>query len=189
MFAFLRELVKGKKMPSASQADLSVFFLDEPQRYVRFKHACIGDYSFHEIDPGATLSGCSCGDFRKFGFPCHHMYKVALDSGVYDNLFCGHEELIARIETLSPSAFAMFGEALYGGYYEGTHSLKFLKRYKTPIVESGLVEVVSEKEYVYSESVRENLYFVIHYVMSDDRFREKRFTKEAWAEIKGFDKR
>lgn len=148
MFAFLRELVRSKKMPPASQVDLSVFFLDEPQRYVRFKHACIGDYYSEHENVTTTLSSCSCADFKKTGLPCWHMYKVALGSGVYDDLFRGHEELIGRIETLSPSAFAMFGEALYGGYYEGSHSLKFFKRYKTPIVESGLVEVVGENEYV-----------------------------------------
>lgn len=172
MFGFLEKL---KKTSAASNkppemVDLSVYFMDEPYRYVRFKHACMGDYSWGNERP--TLSGCSCGDFKKTGLPCWHMYKFALDSGVYNELFQGHEELIKRIESLSPAAFSQFANELYIGGIDTPRKISGLGRYANVIAKAGLISINGDK-FTFSEEVASNQYFVIHYVMSDTRFKRK----------------
>lgn len=184
MFNFFKA-AKGEKettikVTQSSKEDFDVYFLNNYQRYARFKHACIGDSTWGNAKP--TLTSCTCGDFKKTGLPCFHMYTIAISDGVYDNIFGGHDDLVSQMESLSPSAFAKFGEMLYAGYYEGPHRLSDLGRYKGPIIDSGLISVESD-EFFYSEDVKANLYFVIHYIMSDERFRKTRFTAQAWAEM------
>ena len=169
MFGWL--LKRKKEAVEPTPVDLSVYFQDEPDRYAQFKHACIGDYGLGGNEP--TLSGCTCRQFQKTGLPCHHMYKVALDAGIYDNLFAGHDGLIEKLESLSSTAFSKFGERLYSGGLENPWPLSHLGRYSKQIADAGLIEV-NGSNFLVSGEVCANLYFVIHYIMGDARFQRYR---------------
>jgi len=160
LFGFMR-----KKSAPAPSVDLSVFFDGGtyPQDFVRYKHACIGD--FRRDGEAVTLSGCTCSDYQKWGRPCSHMFALALDSGVYAAAFSGHENLEAAIGSLSGMAMKQLAAALYSGRYGDVHSVKELGRYLRPIEAAGLA-CVDGDSFVWSDEVQSNLYFVLHYLYS-----------------------
>lgn len=151
--------------------DPAMYFVDDPQRYVRFKRACLGDYSFGNEE--TSLVGCSCPDFRKTLLPCWHMYFLALKSGIYDDLFRSDScaDLDRRLSSLSYEAFVRLGVILYYGFCEKGASIKNLKRSKNELANSGLV-LISEDgtSFSLSDAVLKNRYFVIWRIMSDERF-------------------
>lgn len=61
-----------------------------------------------------TMAGCDCEDYKKNKLPCVHMYKLALEYGMYKDI--QKRGFDGKLAGLSDEAFAYFESAMYGGY-------------------------------------------------------------------------
>lgn len=137
--------------------------LSDYQRFNRFKRACLGNITGV---PGTTLSGCSCGDYLKFGQPCSHMYALALERGMYREAFSGHDELRSALLSVSKSAAWKLGEVIYGGWCEKWKPVSSLKRFAGPLSKAGLV-VIDGGRMRLSDAVLHDLPFVYYFIVRE----------------------
>lgn len=141
---------------------LNQYFDSSYNNLVQFKHACLGDYAGR--GEKTTLSKCSCAYHKKTGLPCWHMYKKAIDSGLYENVFNNGKYLIPAFEALSSGASKKFKDVLYLGYYDDVHPFSELGRFASPLIASGLI-ASDQDGFRYSDDVKNNIYFVLNYFM------------------------
>ena len=59
-----------------------------------------------------TMAGCDCEDYKKHKLPCVHMYKLALEYGIYKDV--QKRGFADKLAGLSDEAFAYFESAMYG---------------------------------------------------------------------------
>lgn len=160
------------------------------------KHAVIGDkIEKCEIEKGflkfkgtmtdrhtnevhkCTLAGCDCGEFKKHKLPCVHMYKLALEYGIYkDFQKRGFSEKLA---SLQDDAFAYFESAMYGGYYNEERDIetgsweKATEKIKHALKRENLLEF-HRGYFVFSETVQKEIIGYIIATFSDPRSKKRR---------------
>lgn len=157
----------------------------------RYKHAVIGDgMSKFEVKKfptlhikavannkadayKATLEKCNCPDFKKHGIPCVHMYALALQAGIYEEIIRADAHIGMVIKKLSDKAFKYFSEKLYGGYYSEFHKEKSQKKILEELQAENLIRIESEGFY-FSDMVNEKIKSVIYYTFSDDRYKAQK---------------
>lgn len=165
-----------------------LFFDTSHEQLVRWKHAVIGDYipkfkvgkfpSLHIsawMNNGATvrhatLKKCDCPDFQKTKKPCTHMYKLALEAGIYEPLFIEQVTWKQRIKNLSDKAFKIFAEEIYAGYYSEIHKAKIPQKYLEELERENLAEK-QEQGFQFTEDVKREIISVIYYTFSDTRYK------------------
>lgn len=135
--------------------------LSDYQRFNRFKRACLGNFTRAQ---STTLQSCDCGDFKKYGLPCVHMYDLALSSGTYDREFANHPELSAKLSSVSKAAGNALADAIYNGYkIDEWKPIKIFGRYANPLLRSGLI-IKDGYQVKLSGEVLENLPFTYWYI-------------------------
>lgn len=65
-----------KRQKSAKKAECTPISIDESEQYGTFS----GSHGLYD----ATLSECTCGDFRHRHKPCKHMYRLASELGLFN---------------------------------------------------------------------------------------------------------
>lgn len=146
----------------------SDFLNPDYRNIVQFKHACLGDAS--RGSDKSTLYNCTCGYFKKFKLPCMHMYRLALENGIFDELFAEGRFLDTAIDSLSKGATCTLAFKLYYGFYEDSHPFSSLKnkRFNNALLKSGLIVLDSQNPncFRYSKDVQENIYYVMYRFMT-----------------------
>lgn len=124
-----------------------------------------------------TIAGCDCDEYKKHKLPCVHMYKLALEYGMYKDL--QKRGFSGKIAGLSNEAFAYFESAMYGGYYdkerdieEGSYE-KLTEKIKHELKRESLLEF-HRGYFVFTENVQHEIIGYILAVFSDPRSRERR---------------
>ena len=165
----------------------------------KLKHAVIGDkIEKCEIEKGflkfngimtdkyigeihkCTIAGCDCEEFKKHKLPCVHMYKLALEYGIYKDF--QKRGFASKIAGLQDDVFNYFESAMYGGYYElerdidecSTHALT--DKIKHALKRENLLEFDCGY-FVFTEHVQNEIIGYIIATFSDPRSRAKRTEK------------
>lgn len=161
------------------------YFNPHHEQMVQWKHAVIGDkISKFKISKllglhakittsggttyRVTLENCECSMFQKNQKPCVHMMKLALETGIYDEI---KDVAMEKIRSLSDRAFLCFSDFLYYGYYEEKHKAeKYPQKIFREISEQNLIEF-NNPEFEYSNFTKENIIAVIYATFSDPRYK------------------
>lgn len=160
------------------------------------KHAVIGDkIEKCEIEKGflkfkgtmtdmytgeihkCTIAGCDCDGFKKRNLPCVHMYKLALEYGMYKEY--QRRGFSEKIAGLQDDVFEYFESAMYGGYYDLERDIeegsivKVTDKIKHALKRENLLEF-HRGYFVFTETVQRDIIGYIIATFSDPRSRQIR---------------
>lgn len=124
-----------------------------------------------------TMAGCDCEDYKKHKLPCVHMYKLALEYGIYKDV--QKRGFADKLAGLSDEAFAYFESAMYGGYYDIERDIeegsleKLTQKIKSELSREGLLEF-HRGYFVFTNHVQSEIIGYILATFSDPRSIERR---------------
>lgn len=124
-----------------------------------------------------TMAGCDCEDYKKNKLPCVHMYKLALEYGMYKDI--QKRGFAGKLAGLSDEAFAYFESAMYGGYYDKERDIedgsweKITQKIKSELSREGLLEF-HRGYFVFTNHVQNEIIGYILATFSDPRSIERR---------------
>lgn len=124
-----------------------------------------------------TMTGCDCEDYKKHKLPCVHMYKLALEYGIYKDV--QKRGFADKLAGLSDEAFAYFESAMYGGYYDIERDIeegsleKLTQKIKSELSREGLLEF-HRGYFVFTNHVQSEIIGYILATFSDPRSIERR---------------
>ena len=118
-----------KRIASAKKADTSPSSIDRDTQTGIFPGSGKKPYT-------TSLTRCTCGFFHSKGLPCKHMYRLAMELGIFDgdyqsginkniieaNMF-SLREAVGEIEKLPENCQRVIQKLIRGANYEGTASI------------------------------------------------------------------
>lgn len=190
LFGFGKSGQGGRK--AAHPLDLaSLYLTNDSQTLARLRHAILGDWNFSfEIrqtpEPAgtfrtvrmsetvyhATLRKCDCGDSDEAGKPirpCQHMYRLALETGRFEEMVAS-PEIEALVRGMRDPLFNTFRNIVFGGFYESARKWTGSKKTHDELTSMGLICDVGD-QWRFTDYFLQNAAALNYYVCIDSRGR------------------
>ena len=184
----LFDFIKNMGAPSA---DLKRLYLTNDSRTLaRLRHAIWGDWNFSfeiaqvggmpqgtfrshrqsENVRHVTLSKCDCGDSTEDGkpiVPCQHMYRLALETGRFEE-FVKNRQVETIVREMRDPLYKAFSKIVLSGYYECAGTWNGSAKTHDELVQLGLIRDIGD-EWLFTDYFINNAAAFNYYVCMDSR--------------------
>lgn len=168
----------------------SLYRTNDDYTISRLRHAIFGDWfasyemilkpwpiakyynqAHRRVICSTTLEKCNCGDCReddgRLIVPCHHMYRLALESGRFAEII-DNPEIKQFVSDMRTPLFNSFLELVNSGNYE---MVKTWHRSKTTFEELEQLGIVQgdQEDYTLTPFFKKNAAAFIYYTLTDPR--------------------
>lgn len=181
----------GKSVGGMPPSDLkSIYLSNDPQTLARLRHAIWGDW-YHEFEVKSfpnvhgifrfnshndktcktTLRDCTCEDLTEDGKiirPCVHMYRLAIETGQFDEWVRNPQVEKSVREMRTPLFNNFYNYVISRGYYEEPHEWYASKKTFDELKSLGLIRG-DQKKYYLTPLFMDNAAAWVYYTMTDPR--------------------